>query len=162
VLKLSTRGRYGLRAMVRLARGHGEGPVLMSAISKREEVSRKYLHTLLTALREAGLVTSARGARGGYSLARPPGEIRVSEVLEALEGEVVLVDCLSEEGCCALEERCSVRGVWKRMNDAVVAVLDDVTLADLVRDTPMASDGECAGARPARRRRARSRKGEAR
>ena len=85
-MQISTRGRYGLRAMFELARGFGQDPLLMSTVAERQGLSRKYLHTLLTTLKTAGLVRSVRGAGGGFVLARPPAEIKLSEVITALEG----------------------------------------------------------------------------
>ena len=133
MLKLSTKGRYGLRAMIDLAEYYNEGPVLMSAIAERQDVSRKYLHALLTSLKEAGFVKSRRGAKGGYLLAKKPSSIRVSDVFEALEGTLVIIDCLDEADTCSRSSHCVARDMWKDVNTAMVDVLKGVTLADLAK-----------------------------
>ena len=105
-MKLSTKGRYGLRALVDLARYCGEEPVSISSISAREDISERYLEQLMSLLRKAGLVKSIRGAAGGYVLARPAGEISVGDVLRALEGNLEPAECAAfhpEEGCEAAE-----------------------------------------------------------
>ncbi len=135
MLKLSTRGRYGLRAMIELASAYGEGPVLMGDIAERQGFSRKYLHALLTSLKDAGLVRSILGARGGYVLAKAPAEILVRQVFEALEGDLAIVDCLIYPGRCDRDTNCVAQGVWRQVNDAISVVLEGVTLADLVYQT---------------------------
>jgi len=131
-MKMSTRGRYGLRAMLELARCHGDQPVLMGTLAEREDISRKYLHTLLTGLRGAGLVRSIRGARGGFVLARHPSEIKLSAVLHALEGPLSLVDCVGDKRVCDRAGHCAARGVWQELSEALEGVLDSVTLQDLI------------------------------
>ena len=136
MLKLSTKGRYGLRAMIDLAISYGENhpPIMMSDIAARQELSRKYLHALLTPLKNAGLVKSARGAKGGYYLAKPPTEITIGEILTALEGELNIVDCISDESDCSRMSDCLARGVWKDLNDTIAQLLANVTLHNLVCD----------------------------
>lgn len=131
-MKISTRGRYGLRAMLELARCHGEPPVLMSVLAERESLSRKYLHALLTILKEAGLVRSVRGAGGGFLLTRVPAKIRLSEILRALEGSLSLVDCVEDEGACDRAESCTARRVWEELSRTIESVLEKVTLEDLI------------------------------
>jgi len=118
--------------MYELALEFGNGPVLMSRISERQNLSRKYLHALLTSLKRAGLVNSLRGARGNYELARSPEKIKASEVFEALEGQMAVVDCVSGSTNCIEAETCPTRGLWKRLNTSLIDVLEDVTLDDLV------------------------------
>ena len=132
MLKLSTKGRYGLRAMIELANTYGEGALMMSAIADRQEISRKYLHALLTSLKDAGLVRAVRGARGGFLLSRDPREIKVSDVFEALEGRLSVVDCVTDQTLCSRVERCETWSLWKRLNDGMLEVLDSVTLDQLV------------------------------
>ena len=136
MLKLSTKGRYGLRAMIDLAKSYDGNPVpiMMSDIAARQELSRKYLHALLTPLKNAGLVRSTRGAKGGYFLARPPAEITIKEILAALEGELNIVDCIADGANCSRASNCLARGVWKDLNDAIARLLDNVTLHSLVCD----------------------------
>ncbi len=131
-MRISTRGRYGLRAMFELARGFGDGPLLMRAIAERQDLSRKHLHVLLTSLKSAGLVRSVRGPGGGFVLTRPPGQIRLSDVLHALEGPLSLVHCVADRRACDRANRCPARGVWQKLSGAIKDVLDGVTLQDLV------------------------------
>jgi len=141
MLKLSTRGRYGLRAMTEIARGYGgERPVMMSAITERQQISRKYLHAILTSLKDAGLVRAIRGARGGFVVARPPSDITVGEICEALEGKLAVVDCVADRSVCTRVDTCRTRGMWKRLNDAMVEVLGGTTLADLA-ENPQVGEG---------------------
>ena len=131
MLRLSTKGRYGLRAMLDLAQASPGAPVMMGEIAARQGFSRKYLHSLLVTLKGAGLVRSVRGARGGYVLARPPGEIRAREVFEALEGKLAINHCLEKASLCSRARRCPTRRLWKEVNDAIATVMDRVTLEDL-------------------------------
>jgi len=132
-MRISTRGRYGLRAMDELARHYGERPILMRAISDSQGIPRKYLHALLTELRKQGLVHSLRGSRGGYSLARRPNEITALDVVRALEGDPVLVDCCETGVPCARYEICATRGLWERLNRAVEEQLAAVDLEQLAQ-----------------------------
>ena len=131
-MKVSTRGRYGLRAMLELARCHGQPPVLMSVLAERESVSRKYLHGILVALREAGLVRSVRGPGGGFLLARDPSEIKLSQIFHALEGPLSLVDCITNEQACDKTEDCTARRVWTELSQTIEDALDGVTLEGLI------------------------------
>ena len=131
-MRVSTRGRYGLRAMLALARSYGDAPVVMADLAEGEGLSRKYLHTLLTGLKAAGLARSVRGAGGGFVLAREPSEIKLKEILHALEGSLCLVDCVADERACDRANGCTARGVWQELSGAIENVLDNVTLADLI------------------------------
>ena len=131
MLKISTKGRYGLRAMIELAQAPSGTPVLMADIARAQGLSRKYLHALLVTLRNAGLVYSVRGAGGGYVLARPPEAIRTREVLEALEGELAVNPCRDHGTPCSRSRRCSARRLWMEVNRAVTETLDRFSLADL-------------------------------
>ncbi len=131
-MRISTRGRYGLRAMLELARHFGEDPVLTSTVAKEQRLSRKYLHALLTLLRSAGLVRSTRGISGGFVLTRPPAEIRLSEILLALEGPLSLVDCVADKRACGEANRCAARLVWQELSGAIEEALSARTLEDMV------------------------------
>jgi len=131
----STKGEYGVRLMVQLGRRFGEGPASLAEIAADEDLPRAYLEQLVTSLRDAGLVTSTRGARGGYELTRPPTGIRMSEVLRALEGPIAPMICASDEpehAACARSARCTVNMLWVRVRDAIAGTLESMTLADLV------------------------------
>ena len=131
MLKLSTRGRYGLRAMLDLADGFGTRPIPMGDIARRQGLSRKYLHALLAGLKDAGLVRAVRGAHGGYELSRAPGEIQVGEIVRAMEGDLAIVDCLGNEDKCSRIPDCAARKLWSELNHAMAGVLDRFTLADI-------------------------------
>jgi len=131
-MKLSTRSRYGLRAAVELAGRYGQGTTNMQEIADRQQVSRKYLDTLFASLKVAGLVVSRRGLGGGWELARAPAEIRIGELLEALEGSLGLVQCVEHPDCCPRHEACVARELYVEMNEAIRGVLDRYTLDDLV------------------------------
>jgi len=131
-MKLSTRGRYGLRALLDLALHQGEGLVLLKDIARRQEFSLPYLDHLITPLIAAGLVKSTRGARGGVVLFKPPSEIKLSEVVELLEGSIAPVDCVNDPKVCHRSAFCVARDVWSEMKDAMSQVLDSTTIQDLV------------------------------
>lgn len=131
-MKMSTRGRYGLRAMLELARCHGQSPVLVSVLAEREALPRKYLHGLLTALKEAELVRSVRGPGGGFLLAQAPSEIRLSQIMHALEGPVSLVDCVTDKRACDRAKGCTARRVWTELSQTIENALEKVTLEDLI------------------------------
>ena len=131
-MRISTRGRYGLRAMLELAQRFGEAPVLMNTLAQRQGLSRKYLHVLLTALKSAGLVHSVRGPGGGFVLARPPAQIKLSEILHAAEGPLSLVHCVADRRACNRSKRCPARRVWRDLSGAIEDVLDNVTLEDVI------------------------------
>ncbi len=139
-LHFSTRGEYGVRLMVELARHHGGGPVSLSEMADHEALPRQYLEQLVVSLRAAGLVTSTRGARGGYQLSRDPDTIRMSEVLRALEGPIAPMVCASEDpahaGLCGRTSFCNVNVLWSRVRDAVIGALDSLSLADLAQPRP--------------------------
>jgi Rrf2 family protein len=136
-LHFSTRGEYGVRLMVELARHHGDGPVSLTEMADHEDLPRPYLEQLVQSLREAGLVTSTRGARGGYQLTSDPGQIRMSQVIEALEGPIAPMVCASDDpihtGACGRTSFCNVNALWVRVRTAVVGALDSMTLAELAR-----------------------------
>lgn len=141
-MKVSTRGEYGVRAMVALAKNHGQGPMSIAAISKASSVPMPYLEQLIGPLRRAGLVESTRGARGGYRLTRHPNDVCVGEVYRVMEGPVAPMDCVSEdvsEQTCPLIDGCETRPVWLRMRDAIVSTLDSTSLGDLIAQSPRRS-----------------------
>jgi Rrf2 family transcriptional regulator, cysteine metabolism repressor len=147
-MKVSTRGEYGVRAMVALAKHHGQGPMSIAAMSKASAVPMPYLEQLIAPLRRAGLVESKRGARGGYQLTRDPRDVAVGEVYRIMEGPVAPMDCVSEdisEQTCPLIDGCETRPVWLRMRDAIIDSLDSTTLADLIAQSPRRSAQQAAG-----------------
>lgn len=145
-MKLSTKGRYGLRAMIDMARFSEEEPVSISSISARQGISEGYLEQIVSLLKKAGLVKSIRGAGGGYILAKDMGEISAGDILRALEGSLEPVRCAafySEEGCMA-SDGCVTKYVWQKINESINRTVDEIKLDELVRESmQMNPDGDC-------------------
>ena len=131
-MKLSTRGRYGTRALLELALHHREGPVPLKDIAQSQQISLQYLEHLITPLVTAGIIRSTRGARGGVWLAKSPQEIKLSEVIGLLEGSLALVECVSDPKYCPRSDFCVARDIWGELNRAMNGVLESTTLQDLV------------------------------
>ena len=136
-MRLSARSRYGIYAMIDLARSVGEGPQTVRAIALRQCVPEPYLEQLLAPLRRSKLILSARGAAGGYALARSAKDIRVGDILRALEGEIRVTDCAIDPDACERAGECAPRVLWERLNQAIDRVLDETTLSDLVMPNTM-------------------------
>jgi len=134
-LKLSTRGRYGIKAMVDLAVKYGKGPVSASSLASLQGVSLPYLEQLIASLRRAKLIDSVRGAQGGYTLAREPSSITVGEILRALEGSTTLIDCVGYENSnCDNACTCSARPLWLKLQNGINTVLNETTIKDMADD----------------------------
>ncbi len=135
-MKLSARVEYGVRAMAVLALHDRLGPLPLREIAKSEGISFHFLEQIFPDLRKAGLIGSVRGARGGYYLLRPPGQINVGDIVRAVEGPIVPVNCLAEhegrELRCHRGEACRTRHVWEKLRDRINEVLDSVYLEDLI------------------------------
>lgn len=131
-MRLSTRTRYGTRALLDLALHSGQGPVLLRDIARRQEISARYLEKLVAPLVGAGIVRSTRGSRGGVSLGRKPEDIRVSEVFGLLERAHSLVECVDDPSVCGRYSFCVTRDIWDEVDQAIHQVLDGYTLQDLV------------------------------
>jgi Rrf2 family protein len=143
-MKLSTKGRYGLRALLDLALHQGEGLVLLKDIAQRQEISLPYLEHLITPLLAGGIIRSTRGAQGGISLLKRPQEIKLSEVIQLLEGSLAPVECVNHPEICSRSDICVTRDIWIEMKSAMNEVLDSTTLQDLVerqRQKEAASQG---------------------
>ena len=135
-MKLSTRGRYGLKAMFQLAIHYGEGPIPLKSIADEQNLSENYLEQLVSVLRREGLLNSVRGAQGGYMLAKSPIDITVGNILRALEGNLAPVDCvISEEYEGEKEESCVTKLVWERIRDSIDEVVDSITLQDMLDES---------------------------
>ena len=132
-MKLSTKGRYGVKAMVDLAIHHGEKPVSIKIISQRQDISEYYLEQLFSPLRRAGLIKSIRGAQGGYILNKLPEEIKVSDVMNVLEGPIEISECV-DTGNCDNSECCATRLLWTKIKDSIDEVMENITLKDIVED----------------------------
>lgn len=131
-MKLSTRGRYGVRLMLELALHYGEGPILLKEIAERQGISEKYLWHLINTLKMTGLVTSQRGMRGGYALGKAPEVITVREILQILEGSLCLVDCVENPSLCERAPSCITRDIWGEVSQDMQQTLQNTTLAAMV------------------------------
>ena len=134
-MKLSTKGRYGLRAMIDLADYSEEMPQSIACIAARQSISDSYLEQLMAKLKKAGLITNIRGAQGGYVLAKPSKEISVGDILRALE-DLSPVNCVGLKGeqACGGSDTCVTRNVWKRIDDSIQHAVDSIFLDELVED----------------------------
>jgi Rrf2 family protein len=142
-MKVSTKGDYGIRALIELAHHYGEPkPTQSGEIAARQGIPESYLEQLLTTLRRAGFIRSVRGPQGGHALVRHPAELPVSEVIVALEGNILPIDCLDEGSACAKGGGCAQRDMWQAVRDAILGVLDSTTIADLAeRDRAVSAGG---------------------
>jgi len=131
-MKISTKIRYGTRAMLELACRYGEGPIELREIAKRENISLKYLEQVIVPLRTAGLVKSARGSKGGYSLAKHPSEIYLKDLVETLDGPLNLIECLKDPKACQKVPYCITRDIWKEVSEAIDGIFHSVTLEEMV------------------------------
>jgi len=134
-MKISTKGEYGIRAMLELTKRHGQGYVQSSIIAAIREIPENYLYQLLITLRKAGLIKSRRGPQGGHMLAREPESITLAETVVALEGPLAVVSCVQPHVIhdCSFGDRCVLRDVWQRVTDATEAILRETTFAELAR-----------------------------
>lgn len=132
-MRLTAQERTGLRAMVEFARHYGEGPTSTSAVARAQNLSQPYLERIVASLRRGGLLTSVRGARGGYSLSRGPDVISVADVFRAVEGLLLPLDCMNAVGAaCDRERVCATRNVWQLVAVRLAETLDGTSLADLL------------------------------
>ncbi len=134
-MKISTKGEYGLRALIELARYYGQGYIQSSVIAQARNIPENYLYQLLIALRKAGLIRSRRGPQGGHMLARSPEFISMAEAVIALEGPLAVTPCVQEdvESDCPFEDQCPIREVWQRITDLTHEVLQTTSLLDLLK-----------------------------
>lgn len=130
-MKVSTKGRYGLRIMLELALNHGGGPVLVSTIAQKQSLPGKYIHVLVGGLKAAGLVRALRGPNGGLELGREPARITPLDIVVALEGRISAADCVADPSGCDRGESCVAKDVWSELSAAMEASLSSHTLADL-------------------------------
>lgn len=132
-MKISTKGRYGLRLMIDLGVSYNKGLVPLKEVASRQDISDKYLEQIIMQLNRAGFVRSTRGAHGGYALAMPPEQITVGDVLRVLEGSLAPVDCVDcDKPDCDRVQTCVTYSVWMKIKEAVEDVVDNITLGSLV------------------------------
>lgn len=132
-MKLSTKGRYGVKAMVELAINYGESPVSIKTISERQSISEYYLEQLFSPLRKAKLIKSIRGAQGGYVLNKEPKDITVADIMNVLEGPIEIAECVDGTACDNID-CCATTLLWKKIKNSIDDVMESVTLQDIVND----------------------------
>ena len=132
-MKVSAKEQYGLRAMTELSKKYGAGPIPLSEVAQVQDISLDYLEQVVPALRDAGLLNSKRGAKGGYELARSPEQITIGQILRALDGDILPVQCVGDEckETCVRTNECGARTVWQTIHDQLLDTLDGMVLADL-------------------------------
>jgi Rrf2 family protein len=130
-MKVSMKGDYGVRALVELAHRYGEGPVQSAVIAHRQSIPEPYLDQLLTSLRRAGFIRSVRGPQGGHALIRDPHDLKLSEVIAALEGSLAPIACLDDPEGCRTTTSCCLKPVWQEIEAATIRVLESVTISDI-------------------------------
>ena len=141
-MKISTKGRYGLRILLDLATHQNKGPVNLADISKRQGISEKYLWQVINLAKAAGLINSARGPKGGYTVAKPTDQITVLEIISALEGPIILVDCLEKSEGCNRSDSCVTREVWAKIGDSMKKTMAGITLQELVKKQEAKESGQ--------------------
>ncbi|MBL7068381.1 MAG: Rrf2 family transcriptional regulator [Candidatus Omnitrophica bacterium] len=132
MMRLSTKSRYGARLMIDLASHYGKGNILLKDIARRQEISVGYLEHLLPPLKAAGLVTSGRGAHGGYALAKSPSKINLKDIVETMEGSLAPVRCVDNPALCHRTNYCITIDVWKELKENITRTLESITLQDLL------------------------------
>lgn len=141
-MKLSTKGRYGLKAMFLVALEQDNGPVPLKLIATKQNISMNYLEQLFSALKKADIVKSVRGAQGGYLLSKDAKDITVGEILYVLEGPVSLSECMLDEDICANSDTCVTRGVWERIKKGIDDITYSITLQDMIDDNIKVTQNE--------------------
>jgi len=144
-MRLSTRSRYGVRLMLALGANKLSKPLFLKDIANSEEMSEKYLSQIIIPLKAKGLVTTFRGAHGGYLLSRPASEITLRDIIEPLEGDLSLVDCVGNPAVCGKANECATREVWDEMSSLLLNFLDTFTLEDLIKKSGKIKSSQKSG-----------------
>ena len=143
-MKLSTKGRYGLKAIIDIGLYENAGSVSISDIAKRESISENYLEKLARLMKSSGLIQSKRGARGGYVLAKDASNISVGDVLRSLEGDIRLVDCNGKDNTdCNQVDKCVTKDIWQILNDSVSKAVDNIKLSDVINKKQNICNNNC-------------------
>ena len=132
-MRLSTKSRYGTRAIVDIAINYEKGPVSVKSLAKRQDISVKYMEQLIPLLKLAGLIRSVRGAGGGYTLSKHADQIKLRDIIDALEGSIFPVDCVDNPEMCDRAKKCVTYEIWKDIQNTINNMLDSITLADIVK-----------------------------
>ncbi len=133
-MKLSTKGKYGLKAMFELALSSNGEPVSLKYIAKKQGISDQYLEQIFSILKKAGLVKSVRGAQGGYYISKKPNEITVADILKVLEGDMAFTECLLDKDLCENFDSCATKYVWAKIKESIEEVTNSISLQDMVDD----------------------------
>jgi Rrf2 family protein len=131
-MRISTRTRYGMRLMINLARNFNNGYSLLKDVAKSESISEKYLSLIVIPLKSAGFLNATRGSRGGYSLAKPPSEIGIKDIIETMEGDLCLIECVKNKSTCNKSSNCVSRDLWLGLSNEIVEHLSALTLEDII------------------------------
>lgn len=131
-MKMSTRGRYGIKAMLELALVYDTGMMSVRSIAQKQKISELYLEQLFSILKKANLIKSVRGAKGGYSLTRTPKEITIKDIIDVVEGPVNISDCVEKNSSCDNLDKCATRVLWVKIKDAIDSIFSSVTLQDII------------------------------
>jgi Rrf2 family transcriptional regulator, cysteine metabolism repressor len=136
-VRLSTKGEYASRAMLELALHYDEGPLHIREISAAQDIPLRFLEQILLLLKRAGYLKSKKGPNGGYYLAKAPSRISAAEIIRVMDGPLAPIDCVSVTAheVCPRENVCGLKGLWKETRDAIAAILEKTTLADLAART---------------------------
>ncbi len=143
-MRISTKGRYGLRILIDLANHDSEKPRLIRDIAQAQQISEKYISRLVIDLRRAGMIRSIRGVNGGFHLAKDPQEITLLEVLEVMEGPISVVECVHATHKCGRHSRCGARTIWQRLNDNIRGMMAEITLAEIMQAYQIKDDPDAA------------------
>ena len=133
-MKLSTKGKYGLKAMFELALSSNGEPVSLKYIAKKQGISDQYLEQIFSLLKKAGLVKSVRGAQGGYLISKEPSEITVADILKVLEGDMAFTECLLDKDSCENFDSCATKFVWAKIKESIEEVTNSISLQDMIDD----------------------------
>ena len=142
MIRISTKGRYGTRLMLALAVNYGKNPILLKEIARQEDISEGYLQHIVDTLKGAGLVYSNRVGHGGYTLAKPPSDINLRDILSTLEGSINLVECVETPDVCGRSGSCVTRDIWEEVSGKLTETLEAVTLQNMVERRSVKS-GSC-------------------
>lgn len=131
-MKLSTKSRYGLRAVIEIAKAYGSAPAKRKSVASNQGISDSYLENILIVLKNNRIIETTRGVNGGYILSRPPKDITILEVIDTLEGPLDIVDCVTSSSSCSKTDTCAARTIWKELSETWKKNLGSLTLQDLI------------------------------
>ncbi len=132
-MRLSTKVRYAVRAVVDLAINYHDKPVMIKDIAKRQKISERYLENIFTKLRSAGILESIRGKKGGFKLAKEPNQITVLSIFKAVVGKVMIIKCISDPEICEFADNCLTKILWEKLNTCVENFLESITISDVIQ-----------------------------